>query len=484
MGVRVVGQQPVDLAPQLARQRAGLGGGAQLVARLDPLLLGAVAGRAGLARAAKHVVERGCLVRDGHAPERIGRAPPASLPRVNRTETPATTSAMEEAIRHLASFERESASDGERRAAEWIAERLRACGLDARVEEEEARGGFWWPLGVSNAASAAAAALVLRGPRSLLRRLLAACVGAVGAAAIWDDTSAGRLWLRKLLLPRGSTWNMVAEAGERDAPRTLVLVAHHDAAHTGAVYNPAAPRIAMRLFGPLFERAEQTVPIIFGVFSGPLLTALGALVGRRGLQRAGLVVSAGATAAMADIGRSPVVPGANDNLTAVGVLVGLAERLRERPVEGLRVVLVSTGSEESFMEGMHGFVARHEHELPRESTEFVALECLGSSDLVALDGEGMLAMRRYDEPLSAALRDAAAAHDIPLVGPYKTVAATDALVPLRRGWRSATLASIDDTKLPRNYHWPNDVPDELDYRTLERALTIVDELVRARARGG
>ena len=34
---------------------------------------------------------------------------------------------------------------------------------------------------------------------------------------------------------------------------------------------------------------------------------------------------------MANIGASRVVPGANDNLSAVAVVVALAHRLRERP---------------------------------------------------------------------------------------------------------------------------------------------------------
>ena len=58
-------------------------------------------------------------------------------------------------------------------------------------------------------------------------------------------------------------------------------------------------------------------------------------------------------------GSRAVVPGANDNLSAVGALVGLAAALRDRPVEGARVLLVSTGSEESFSEGMQGFGERH-----------------------------------------------------------------------------------------------------------------------------
>lgn len=58
---------------------------------------------------------------------------------------------------------------------------------------------------------------------------------------------------------------------------------------------------------------------------------------------AGTVGSALAAALFADIARSPVVPGANDNLSAVALLVALAERLRERPVKGVRVLLVSLG---------------------------------------------------------------------------------------------------------------------------------------------
>ena len=54
-----------------------------------------------------------------------------------------------------------------------------------------------------------------------------------------------------------------------------------------------------------------------------------------------------------------MVPGANDNLSAVAVLVAVAEALREEPAEGLRVVLASCGAEEMLQGGIHGFAARH-----------------------------------------------------------------------------------------------------------------------------
>ena len=63
---------------------------------------------------------------------------------------------MRERLEELCSGERESASEGERRAAEWLAAALREAGArDARVEEEpEANGTFWWPIGLLAGAGA------------------------------------------------------------------------------------------------------------------------------------------------------------------------------------------------------------------------------------------------------------------------------------------------------------------------------------------
>src|SRR5207248_982632 len=109
---------------------------------------------------------------------------------------------------------------------------------------------------------------------------------------------------------------------------------------------------------------------------------------------------------------------------------------------GLRLILVSTGSEESFMEGMQGFMRRHAHELDPERTDFLCLECLGSPYLTVVEAEGMLRMRFYTSELREALADAARRVGVEVRRGLRTVAATDALIPLRRGYRAATLASV------------------------------------------
>jgi Zn-dependent M28 family amino/carboxypeptidase len=183
---------------------------------------------------------------------------------------------------------------------------------------------------------------------------------------------------------------------------------------------------------------------------------------------------------MTDIGLRAVVPGANDNLAAVGALVAIATALRDEPLRGVRVLLVSTGSEESFSEGMQGFGHRHFPDLHHDRTEMVCLECLGGPTLVVVEGEGMLRMRDYPIHMREALADAAAEAGEPIRRGLRTTAATDAIIPLRAGYAVATLASVDETKLPMNYHWPNDVADNLHWSTIESAIAVCERFLRTR----
>ncbi len=273
----------------------------------------------------------------------------------------------------------------------------------------------------------------------------------------------------------------MAETGDADAERTVVFIAHHDAAHSGLVFHPALPRIPLKLAPRLHARAGRSFPLMYTVWLGPVLVCAGSILGARRVLAAGSAIAAAATAAMADIGARRSVPGANDNLSAVGAIVALAARLRERPVEGVRVLLVSTGSEESFSEGMQGFGHRHFGELDPDRTEMVCLECLGGPTLIVIEGEGMLRMRDYPTHMREALAEAAADTGHEIVRGLRTTAATDAIIPLRAGYHVATLASIDETKLPMNYHWPNDVPDALHWGTIESAIAVCEEFVRRRA---
>jgi Peptidase family M28 len=386
------------------------------------------------------------------------------------------------AIEELASFERPSASEGERRAAVLIAEWLEAVGCETAIEQESAHGGYWWPLGLANLLAAGGALAALR-RRGRAPRAIAAVAGGISAAALWDDLGHGSRWFRRALLPRRSTWNVVGRTGDPDAERTVVVVAHHDAAHSGLVFHPALGQIGPRLLPRVHERSSHTLPVLYGVWLGPAAICAGAALGSRWVLRGGLAFAVGAMAAMADIGFRAVVPGANDNLAAVGVLLALAEAIRERPITGLRVLLVSTGSEESFSEGMQAFGRRHFAQMDPGRTEFLVLECLGGRELIVLEGEGMLRIRDYPQAMREELASSAADVGVDAARGIRTVATTDGQISMRAGYPTVTLASVEDTKLPRNYHWPTDAPEALEWQTIEHAIAVCERFLRRRAAG-
>ena len=269
-------------------------------------------------------------------------------------------------------MERPSASDGERAAAEWIAGRLR---------DEGARGagrGGARPrhlLGAARAAdrrralAGAAAARGGRRSRAARRRRGRGGRGRDrrGASARARTSCAG-------VLPQRDTCNVVAEAGDPDAAETLVVVAHHDAAHGGLVFDQRFVTAGRRPLPRTGTSARTTSPQVMRlVVGGPALVALGALTGLRAAAPAGHRRSSLGSAARVRRHRRP--PGRAGRQRQPHRGRGRA-RARAAAARGARraacaSLLVSTGSEESFVEGMRGFVRRHAAALPRERTRFV-----------------------------------------------------------------------------------------------------------------
>jgi Iap family predicted aminopeptidase len=132
---------------------------------------------------------------------------------------------------------------------------------------------------------------------------------------------------------------------------------------------------------------------------------------------------------------------------------------------------------------MQAFGERHFGSLPGDRTEFLCLECLGGPILIVLEGEGMLRMRDYPAAMRDDLAGAAAAAGVEIRRGIRTVAATDAIIALRAGYPTVTLASVDVTKLPLNYHWPSDTADALHWETIADAIAVCDRFLRRHATG-
>src|SRR5437588_755302 len=88
---------------------------------------------------------------------------------------------LREVVETLAAIERAPSSSGERRAADWLADRLRRAGCDVSVEEEAAWGGYLQVAAALGLLASAGAALSLRGRRGAG----ALCAAAAAAAPQW-----------------------------------------------------------------------------------------------------------------------------------------------------------------------------------------------------------------------------------------------------------------------------------------------------------
>lgn len=359
---------------------------------------------------------------------------------------------LDEVIRALARIERPPGSPGERQAAEWIAERLGG----ARLEEHPVHGGFWKPIGLLSALAAI-------GNRPL---------AAAAAVGLVDEIDLGTYAVRNALGRRRTAVNVIAERGDPEADRTLVVMAHHDAAQSGLVFSQGPQRWIGKHFPSVIERNDTAFPIWWPVVIGPVLAALG---GRR-LRRVGRVMSALTALTMADIGRHKAVPGANDNLTGVAVLVALAERIAD--VKGLRVVLLSAGAEETLQEGIRGYAERHFDGFDRDKTWFLNIDSVGSPELTLLEGEGPFKVREYSVEFRDLIARCAERAGVPLRRGMRGQTSTDAVVPLRAGFPTATLVSVNEFKTISNYHWPTDVPGNVNLDTVGHALTLAEAVVR------
>lgn len=344
------------------------------------------------------------------------------------------------------------------------------------MEDEPSWGTFPPTLSGVALTGLAGSTLVARGRRA------GVLLSGLAVAGLIDEVQNGPRILRRLVRKRKSTVNVVAVAGDKTAPETVVVLAHHDAPQTGFVFDQTWAKTLYERAPAFMERQKKQVPQWWLGILPAVLTALGAITGSRRAARAGVVTGAVAAATILDILRSPTVPGANDNLSGVAVLTGLAESLRDEPIDGVKVMLVSCGAEETFQDGIRAFLARHGARLDPSSTSFLNFDTVGSPHLVLMEGEGPIWMEDYCAPAFRDLiEDIARTEGIQLERGIRARASTDSVIPSRAGYPTATFVSLMPWRMPGNYHLITDVPENIDHSTIADCVRLARGVVRARA---
>lgn len=369
-------------------------------------------------------------------------------------------------VEHLASLDRRTTSPGERRSADWIDRRLRDIGAADVTSWQFRSQSSWAPANLAYVVIAIAAGAV----PGIIGRLLAAAV----AASYELDMSGRSHWLRRLLPAKTgvSVTGRIPLPGDAKPDKTVVLVAHHDAAHNGIVWH----RRTVALNRMLSQRTGKTMPTHF-----PALVAMAAnVLPMWPVRLAAQFILSGVVLAAIQSMRSYTTPGANDNATGVATALEVANRLRSQEVPGLEVLLVFPGGEEAGNTGMRAWASRYARRLDPDRTLVIGLDSLGSGGhLVVAQREGLTGwMDVRDVQFSSNIASSAGIA-------LKTVSfpnVCDTTIARHNGLRAISLLSYESGWI-RNLHMRTDTVDEVQWNTVCDAVELTERLALAWAEG-
>ena len=259
---------------------------------------------------------------------------------------------------------RSSAPRPRRRARRGRVDRRAAArrGLDARIEAEHAHGTYWVAARPALAAGAGRRGRGARRAAAARSRCSPARRPPPGSPT---TSPPGPHLVPPAAAAAATTYNVVAEAGRpgRRAHARLHRPPRRRARRVHlrrALRSPRSPTAS-----PTGTPGRPTSPPSCGSSSAGRRSSPSARSRRsRPLRRWAPSCRSGGAPRSPTSRRRASCPGANDNLTAVAARARARRACCASARAGVRVILLSTGSEESFMEGMRGFARRHFASLP------------------------------------------------------------------------------------------------------------------------
>jgi hypothetical protein len=207
----------------------------------------------------------------------------------------------------------------------------------------------------------------------------------------------------RMIVPKGESQNafaVIPPAGEHR--RDLVLVGHLDSQRTPIIFSTQQwvkvyDRFTTVVFASFIVQAivyslAIFIPIPWSWYASIPAALCAFLLG-------GMCLQAEST---------PFTAGANDNASAVGMVLTLAEAFTNQPLQHTRVFAVCTGCEEVQHYGMIDFYKRHQQELRNPSA--LVFEMLGCSGPAWLTKEGIIVPFKADPHLRQMAERLAAEH--------------------------------------------------------------------------
>ena len=304
-------------------------------------------------------------------------------------------------------------------------------------------------------------------------QLLAALCSALAAWWIYREVNFEDNPARRLL-PTGNSQNVIGTIPPAEDVRVkVVLVGHLDSGQTPLLFSSSwiLPVFVLLSLLTVLSLVANAVLYTCGALSGASVWYEWSWIGTA-IQALALLFAMEAEL-------SPYTEGANDNASAVGVVLSLAQCAAENPLQHTEIWTLLSGCEEVGCYGMMNFLKAYRQQL--EDAVFINLEGVGCGDIRYAKSEGTFATYRSDPYLL----DLAAhvAHRRPDLGGQACVLRagyTETGVVAKYGLRGITLLTLKSNGI-FNYmpfwHQRGDVFERLDEPTLHRVREFVWEMV-------
>lgn len=368
---------------------------------------------------------------------------------------------------------RGSTTENEKRAADYVRRML----LNASVHEVEVQRfrsavKIWRPYIVCLFLGLSAAAVYPLG--GVPTRFTAALLCALALWWFYRELNFHDNLLQRLL-PKGESQNVIGRIQPTDSVRAqVVLVGHLDSGQTPLLMSSqwTLPLFVLLSFAGVASLAFNAAAYLAGgLTGGPVLydiSWIGTLV-------------LGVTLLFAlEAELSPYTQGANDNASAVGVLLGLAQRAADSPLQHTRIWVLLSGCEEVGCYGMRHFL----HECAQDVKEacFINLEGVGAGRLHYATREGMLKAYRSDPGLIDVARRVSEGHPDLECQPHALYAGyTETGVVIKGDFRGITVLGLQNnglyTYLPY-WHQRRDTYENLDAGALEQTQEFVWQMLQ------
>lgn len=364
---------------------------------------------------------------------------------------------------------RGSTRSGERQAAEYAFNQFEKLGFQPKLETFKSARSIFLPHLLGSLIILLAFILFPLGGRSTAG-IAAALTILVLVSELQELGFKNNLF--RMLMPKAESQNVYAiipPSGEHT--KDLVVVGHLDSQRTPLIFKTYRwvkiyDTFTSVVFATFIVQAViYTAAAIFGwswAWWVTIPTALSAIL------LAAMCIQADLT---------PFTAGANDNASAVGMVLTLAEELAKTPLTHTRVFAVCSGCEEVQHYGMIDFFKRHLSEFRKPKS--VVFEMLGCAGPAWLTQEGIIVPFKADPEMKKVLEDLAEKN--PQWGAYASKVSggnTEMADAVRAGIPAITLFGSKPNGEVPYWHQKQDTYDKMDAEVMIRTWELTNAYLK------